>query len=439
MPPNALPLLPLVLSATVTGGAGLAGGTQTATVGTAAPGAATPYRVEPDDSVSPGRRVLQGVLFVPRVASNVVLWPLGQVIYVLEKNDVPEFLVDLFYNDSRTFGVYPTAFVETGFGLNVGARAELRNVFDDNAHLGARAGYGGRFRQSYGADLDTGTLLGRHFAFVAEGAYEDLPNERFFGLGPTPGEDLIRIQRRRSLGRAGFVVRPTDRLAFTASGVYARSDVRNSVDNPGADLAAFRPQVDLFYEELRFTYDSRRPAELVPAATPSEGLYLSGTFGATQVTSDAPTQYYRYSADAQYLIDVAYGTRVLVLRVYSEGVFGAEDVPTVDLPRLGGPELLRGYRRDRFRDQNVVLGSIEYRYPLSAHFDAFLFVDGGRVFPRWSELDVDFWGLGFGGGLQVHGMDSVVARIQAGGSKDGDVVFNFVLSPDFERPPRSER
>lgn len=439
MPPNALPLLPLVLSATVTGSAGIAGEAQTSSVGVSAPDEVTTYRVAPDESVSVGRRALQTVLFVPRIATAAVLWPLSEAIWLLEKNEVPAFLIDLFYNDSRTFGVYPVAFVETGFGLNVGAHAELRNVFDRGSRLGARVGYGGRFRQLYQADFTTGALMSEHFSIGGVVTFEDLPNERFYGVGPTPGDDLLRIQRRRTDARLGLTVRPVDRFAFTASGLYSRSDVRNSEEDPAVSLEAFRPSLDLFYEELRFTYDSRRPGELVSPANPSEGVYLSGTLGATQVRSDPTTRYFRYSADAQYLIDVAYGTRVLVLRVYGEGVFGGEDVPTVELPRLGGPELLRGYQRDRFRDRNIVLGSVEYRYPLSGHLDAFLFVDGGRVFPRWSELDLRFWGLGFGGGVQIHGHESVIARVQVAGSKDGDVTFNFVLSPDFERPPRSER
>lgn len=435
----AAPLLCSAVASAVTGGVGVASGAGSSTTATAAPGRATRYRVAPRDGVSAGRRALQAALFLPRIAANVVLWPLGEAMHLLERYDVPEFLIDLFYNDRRTFGVYPTAFVETGFGLSVGARAELRDVFGRDARLGAHAGYGGRYRQSYGADLRTGRLLGEHLEIEAGGAYEDLPDERFYGLGPDPGDELVRVQRRRVRARLELTLRPTERLGVTAAGLYIRSEVRPSEEDPMAALEAFRSEVDLFYEELRLTYDARRSAELVPEATPSEGLFLSGSLGSTQVTSGAATQYFRYSADAQYLVDVAYGTRVLVLRLYAEGVFGAEDVPTVDLPRLGGPELLRGYSRDRFRDRHALLASVEYRYPLSARFDAFLFLDAGRVFGAWSDLRPEHLRLGFGGGVQLNQTKSVIARVQVGGSKDGDVVFAFVLSPDFERSPRSER
>lgn len=397
------------------------------------------YRVPPDSGRSFGGNVLLATLFIPRLVTKIVLLPIGGIIWVLEHYKIPEFLTDLFFNDARTFGVYPTAFVETGFGLNVGLRMRLSNLFGHASKFTAGVGYGGRFRSVYGADLTTGRLISDVFRFRANARYQDLPNEFYYGLGPAPGDDEIRIQRKRADAGGGFELDVADDLEFAITGVYSHSSVRNSERDPNASLAEFRPFVDLVYEELRATFDTRRSDPLLSEATPSRGVYLSGTIGATQVLNEPTSNFYRYSTDAQWLIDLAYGSRVLVLRLYTEGVFGGEAIPIVEYPRLGGTTLLRGYRRDRFRDRTIALASAEYRYPLSGHTDAYLFVDGGRVFRDWSTFDFTHIGLGFGGGLQIHTRSAVVARIQLAGSRDGDVLFSLVLSPDFEHQPRSER
>ena len=61
------------------------------------------------------------------------------------------------------------------------------------------------------------------------------------------------------------------------------------------------------------------------------------------------------------------------------------EVAFTQLPQLGGIPSLRGYARERFRDRIAVTGSIEYEWDLGRHTYASLFVDAGRVMPRWNE------------------------------------------------------
>jgi Omp85 superfamily domain len=55
-------------------------------------------------------------------------------------------------------------------------------------------------------------------------------------------------------------------------------------------------------------------------------------------------------------------------------------VPFSELPTLGGPDTLRGFRRDDFRDYTSLFFTAEYRWPVSMWLDAALFVDYGGVF-----------------------------------------------------------
>jgi outer membrane protein assembly factor BamA len=135
---------------------------------------------------------------------------------------------------------------------------------------------------------------------------------------------------------------------------------------------------------------------------------------------------------------------VLILRGRLEGVEGSDErIPFIDLPRLGGPTLLRGYARDRFRDRVALLASLEYRYPIWRQVSGFLFADAGRVLPDLSEagraaLAPQLLRPSGGAGLEVFQVDSVLVRGQVAGSPEG-VFFQFSLGPVYGLPTHNYR
>ena len=132
-----------------------------------------------------------------------------------------------------------------------------------------------------------------------------------------------------------------------------------------------------------------------------------------------------------------------MLRAGIEGVTGdLDEVPFVDLPRLGGPLLLRGYRQDRFRDRVMALGSAEYQFDLSNMFAGFLFVDAGRVYRDLSQLEqerVEDLRVGYGGGIQLHTDRTFIGRFSVASSVDGGVLVHLSLDPVYDPKARVER
>jgi outer membrane protein assembly factor BamA len=57
-----------------------------------------------------------------------------------------------------------------------------------------------------------------------------------------------------------------------------------------------------------------------------------------------------------------------------------EAVPFSELPMLGGPDDLRGFRFQDFRDYSSFVATAEYRWPMWMWVDGALFVDYGGVF-----------------------------------------------------------
>ena len=96
------------------------------------------------------------------------------------------------------------------------------------------------------------------------------------------------------------------------------------------------------------------------------------------------------------------------------------DIPFIELPRLGGPQRLRGYVQDRFRDEMAEVATIEYRYPVHDFVSGALFVDSGRVGPSHGDvLGIDAyedWRVGAGGGFTIHSKDrdDVLFRVELG-------------------------
>jgi outer membrane protein assembly factor BamA len=104
------------------------------------------------------------------------------------------------------------------------------------------------------------------------------------------------------------------------------------------------------------------------------------------------------------------------LRATYDGVAGAfKHVPFVDLPTLGGSQLLGSYPVDRFRDRHAATGSLKYQWDVERSVAAFLFTDVGRM---WRDDDALARGdlrMSYGGGLQFGSSGSIAVdrRVEA--------------------------
>ena len=409
------------------------------------------------------------LLFIPRWALTLINYPIQGAVYVVDRFELPRLVEDVFFDDTRTYGLVPTAFIETGFGLNIGAHFTHRNLFGQWESLRIDMGFGGRFSQNYRLRLDTGDRFGPRWRLMLDGGFEAVPNYFFFGIGSNPDEALlgdvnapidpyaddtaVRTATERDQGDARLRVmhKLSDRVALTFSGSWrfqTYDDVGSSEDDPGLfdvyDPVALRLVSDdlhMLYGEVDFTYDSRRPAEFVWPATPSTGWRGTVFIGYNRILREGATGFARGGLDLVRNWDLYKGTRVLVTRLYTEAVTGPiEEIPIFELPALGGPTLLRGHFRDRYRDQAVAMVSAQYNWILSNTISTFLFVDAGRAFRRLDGFfEDDAVRVGFGGGIQFQNLQSVLGRLQFAASTEGDFLFALQFDRGDEVRPRTAR
>jgi outer membrane protein assembly factor BamA len=131
---------------------------------------------------------------------------------------------------------------------------------------------------------------------------------------------------------------------------------------------------------------------------------------------------------------------VLALRLRGEGVSGTlAEVPFTELPQLGGPDDLRGYAVDRFRDRVLAVGSAEYEWDLGYLLTASVFVDAGRVFDALDALDARHLRVGYGVALQGHTEYAFGFRGSLSSSIDGGLFLNLSFNQVFVLDERVRR
>ncbi len=109
--------------------------------------------------------------------------------------------------------------------------------------------------------------------------------------------------------------------------------------------------------------------------------------------------------------------------------FGNSPVPFTELVRLGGPDDLRGFLRDRFRDSASLIGTLEYRWPILRWMDAAVFTDYGGVFKsNFQDFTFDNMRVDLGLGVSVHSRKKYVVRIQAAYGFGDDGGFRLVIA-----------
>jgi len=88
-------------------------------------------------------------------------------------------------------------------------------------------------------------------------------------------------------------------------------------------------------------------------------------------------------------------------------------------PTLGGASDLRGYRHDRFYDDNIFLLNAEYRWEVFALMDAVFFADAGKVFHRDGDFNLKKCESDVGFGVRFKTRRALVFRVDTAFSHEG--------------------
>ena len=364
------------------------------------------------------------VLAVPRYALKAVFYPVREAIQFADEHAIVEKIEDVLYNDARTAAIVPTFGVDSFLGPTVGLKAFHEDLAGHQEYGSAEVKFGGMYKLATQLHFNADRFGGTRLWVESVARFESEPGLLFQGIGngsvttgtaldPRAGAVATRFSEQRllSLQRVGYTFgRPAELLQIGVTGAYNVRDfgVKQRGPEPSIEqvydttaLVGFADRTATFETDLNLIIDLRD----VAGATASGGYFEA--FAGRVPELGGKYSFWHHGAEITGYIDLYKRTRVLVLRAVVEGVEGDDEkIPFASLPRLGGPSRLRGYRRDRFRDEEAAVGTVEYHYPIHQYVAGSLFVDAGRVGHSYRDLFDEGWQVGGGGGFIVRSRDS---------------------------------
>jgi outer membrane protein assembly factor BamA len=100
--------------------------------------------------------------------------------------------------------------------------------------------------------------------------------------------------------------------------------------------------------------------------------FLGSTFGFTVINGE-----YRKYWQVRHKHILAFQTKAR---------FTLGDVPFIEMSQIGNDDMLRGYPRNRFRDNHMFGAQLEYRFPVFWRMGLTTFVGAGDIFSRAADI-----------------------------------------------------
>jgi len=271
----------------------------------------------------------------------------------------------------------------SGFGpsLQLGRGPEKRRV------AWAYLQGGSTLREYWRAEVRAGARWMDVYALL-----EDRPRDAFFGIGNGAREaDWSDYRLRRTSWGGRVAVRAPRRITLSANIEWTRVVTGRSTANDRPDIdstfaPAERPGFDATHRALSLSAGVEWSAGPQHSAA-RRGSFVSGGYRWSDSRSGGVPDAGLLRASAGVEIPFDHRRRSVVAGISLESLRAASpgQVPFYALPTLGGPRSLPSFRSERFRDRDVLVGKLEYRYRVWSDptdvlwADVVLFTYGGIV------------------------------------------------------------
>ncbi len=351
------------------------------------------------------------------------------IVFVDQSKIIPR-VQDFLVSDDGKRTAQPTYVSRIGLGI----KYRQYQILNPESRIAAQAMFGLYQRQMYVIGLERVSLKGKILFTNIGMQYNKLTTESFYGIGPdTKKENRTNYTRERVAANValGFYLSGKSTLE-TFVGFELNNILPGKNKNyPSTDkiydneaLAGLATKVKLSNLEFKFTYDSRNRI-----GNPSSGWEIKTATGFFQQVAGNQYGFSKFYLDVSRYIHLFYN-RILKLRIGSEisEPFPDKDIPFYYLSELGEDISFRGFDRGRFRDNDLILGTAEYRFPVSQLLEGMFFSDVGEVahnlFKDFSFRDLQ---ITFGGGLRFISPEGNVTKLEIGKSQDG-FLMKFTLN-----------
>jgi hypothetical protein len=269
--------------------------------------------------------------------------------------------------------------------------------------------------------------------------YEDFPQEDFFGTGMGTTPDMrtsYDFDSSEVTAQALVRVKPWARIGVSVG--YMSPDISNGADDEfpsieerftDADAPGLLDQPDFLHTTLSGRIDYRDTA----GNTASGGLYRASYSVWNDVTLNQ-FDFHQFDLHlAQFVPLVPSRSHIVLGRIGASYVNNATGhrVPFYFLAYVGGADTIRSFREFRFKDENALWISTEYRWRASPFLSLALFGDAGETRANWEDVDLKGMRTGYGIGVGFHSDAATIARLDVGRGGGEGWRFFIKFNPTF--------
>lgn len=267
---------------------------------------------------------------------------------------------------------------------------------------------------------------GERFLLKGELRFRNFP-DRFYGIGNNTPESAMERYSYDLLSFKFLMLRNLGRKWFAGFDIHTENEYNFSQQPNGlldfGDITGFDGGVSVAFGGVA-VHDSR---DNVVNAHKGQFFEVSAYFYQRAFGSD-----FQYTA-----INAAYQTykkvgKNQVLAWQFVGRMNRGEVPFLNMATAGGISILRGYAANRFRDNNLLAGQMEYRFGIWKRFGGVAFGGVGDVFGRPSDMRLDLLKYSFGGGIRfaMNPAERLNIRLDYGIGR-GEQAFYLIITEAF--------
>ena len=254
-----------------------------------------------------------------------------------------------------------------------------------------------RFQGSYSYYPDNFWGKGNETEYSAKEPYS---LKQFF-INP---QVLYRVYKKFYAGM-NYEYQMTSDVRYVSNGVFDQQNISGKDGGNTSGLGAL------------VTWDTRNNA-----FSPSRGFFSEINFTSFTEILGSDFSFSSFSVDMRKYLRLRVST---VLALQGQGKLSKGDVPFRNLAMLGGSEMMRGYYKGRYADEDMIAFQAEVRQFLFWRIGVTGFVSTAQVSPEVSRFGIDRFHFAGGAGLRflLNEKEKLNLRIDYGYSEDGGAVY----------------
>lgn len=375
-------------------------------------------------------------LELPKYAFRLATFPLGFTSRYVERKHIQQRVADFLSNDERTMWVYPIIEGGAGSGFGGGPGFKYIDLFHRGYQLSAYYKIHVNLDQQAGASLekpDAFEILGTPISWSFSPQWQRSANQYFYGIGNDSSQD----------DQTKYLINETDILGSIAAHPFKNFstgiDLGYSIATTGvgayptvgtifptSSLPGYGKWLQYILAGITISHDDRDNRSV-----PESGGVRTFRFLRYQHLGEGNLSFNKYVLDVKQFIRLWAPRHVLALHMgwAFEQETGGSTIPFYRLSTLDVYSPLRGFKRQRFVDNDMCVFNVEYRFPLWGTIDGVFFGDTGRVFPKITDFSFSGFKYTGGGGLRMRAMNTMIFRVDvAYGGEGVNAIFGMSKS-----------